>query len=387
MPDIFLPLLRNTGLLAVVALTYGVMHAYFRIGFRPWFVGLLCGLGALVAMLDPVELRPGIIVDTRTTMVILGGFFGGLRGGLIAAALPAAYRLHLGGIGVQAGVGVLLIGALIGIGAHYLAMRDARGITVGRLLLVALVSPLASAGVLLLPSDIAMRVLRETFVAVNVSRFSGVFLLGLMLLHEQRRIRAEHEVRRLAYTDELSGLSNRRSFYTSLNEAWASWQKTHQSFAIIILDIDLFKSINDAHGHPVGDEVIRQLAAILRGELLGGDVAGRLGGEEFALLVRERSGGDPAIRAEQIRRRVMEARVGDDGAGIRFTVSLGVSCGPSRAGSWQDMMLSADRALYAAKRGGRNRVVRDRGDAEDRARARTDLATFVDVPEPVVPRD
>ena len=359
MSDLYLPMLRSTGLLASIALAYGVVISNFRFAFMPWFLGLVCGAGAFLAMLDPTELRPGVIVDPRTTMVLLAGFLGGPVAGIIALAPPAIYRIYLGGVGMPAGLMTIAMGAAIGVCGYYLLVYGGRDVSLKKLVLFALASPLVSLGIFMLPAPLAYQITLETFVPVNVARFCGVVILGLMIVHEQRRIRAEDEVRRLAFTDELSGLSNRRAFYAALTRAWSDWERLTQPFSVILIDIDNFKLINDAYGHPTGDEVIRGLARILESECRSIDVVGRLGGEEFAVLISDT---DPAYAkpiAERIRARVEGSELVVDGATIRFTISLGVSQRLQQSSSWQDAMSSADRALYAAKRTGRNRVVRD----------------------------
>ena len=359
MSDLYLPMLRSTGLLASVALAYGMVISNFRFAFMPWFLGLLCGAGAFLAMLDPTELRPGVIVDPRTTMVLLAGFLGGPVASVIALTPPTIYRIYLGGIGAPAGVMTIAVSAVVGICGYYLFVHGGREVSFKKLVLFALASPLVSLGIFMLPTTLAYQITLETFIPVNVARVCGVVILGMMIVHEQRRIRAEDEVRRLAFTDELSGLSNRRAFYAALARAWSNWERLTQPFTVILIDIDKFKLVNDAYGHPTGDEVIRGLAKILQSECRPVDVVGRLGGEEFAILVTDTDPLNAKPIAERIRTRVERSEVFTDGKTIRFTISLGVSQLLSQSASWQDAMSSADRALYAAKRTGRNRVIRD----------------------------
>ena len=123
-----------------------------------------------------------------------------------------------------------------------------------------------------------------------------------------------------------------------------------------MLDIDHFKSINDQHGHPVGDEVIRSVAAILRSSLRDEDVPGRYGGEEFGVLLRGTPAAGAEVIAERIRKRIEGAAL--TRSGLRATVSVGIAELRPQDVDYTVGISHADRALYAAKERGRNRSVR-----------------------------
>jgi diguanylate cyclase (GGDEF)-like protein len=132
------------------------------------------------------------------------------------------------------------------------------------------------------------------------------------------------------------------------------------SFALLIADIDHFKLVNDVHGHPTGDKVIQQIGAVLSSIARSNDVAARIGGEEFALIL-PRSDLDSALSfAERLRRRVADEpfETGSDGAPLSITTSVGVALFPTDADTASTLYARADAALYAAKRTGRNRVCR-----------------------------
>jgi diguanylate cyclase (GGDEF)-like protein len=124
---------------------------------------------------------------------------------------------------------------------------------------------------------------------------------------------------------------------------------------LLLLDVDHFKHINDAHGHPAGDAVLRQLAQLLLATVRVSDVVARFGGEEFAVLLPELAGPlDAVMTAEKIRQAVESTRFGDVG---RVTVSIGVSLATPEDADARRLVERADAALYDAKRGGRNAVV------------------------------
>jgi diguanylate cyclase (GGDEF)-like protein len=164
-----------------------------------------------------------------------------------------------------------------------------------------------------------------------------------------------HVVQRQATTDELTGLSNRRRFMEALAAEIERVERFGGSLTLLLADIDDFKRINDRFGHHVGDEALRRFAGLLTAELREIDVAGRLGGEEFAVLLPETDLEGALVAAGRIRHAVgaSELVLADD-IRIQFTTSLGVA---GYAGDAADVLLQrADAALYRAKAEGKNRV-------------------------------
>jgi len=179
-----------------------------------------------------------------------------------------------------------------------------------------------------------------------------------------KRRRLEDELRELATTDTLTGLPNRRAFIARLEEEHARIRRfPQQQAAVLMLDIDDFKQVNDTHGHAVGDVVLCRVAEQIRGGIREVDACGRLGGEEFAVVL---TGAVPAAAvefAERLRRAVAAATVSHQGRQITVTVSIGVSALGKDDDSADAALLRADRALYRAKASGRNRVEADAGGA------------------------
>ncbi len=172
------------------------------------------------------------------------------------------------------------------------------------------------------------------------------------------RRRMNDELRLLATTDFLTGLPNRRAFMRRLEDEHARLQRDPGACAaVLLLDIDHFKHINDEHGHAAGDAVLRQLGGLLRDGQRKIDMLGRIGGEEFALLLPGTGPDAAAVYAERLRLRVAEAAMLlDDGLRLTVTISIGIAA-LGGADSGGDVGLRrADQALYCAKRGGRNRV-------------------------------
>jgi diguanylate cyclase len=160
-----------------------------------------------------------------------------------------------------------------------------------------------------------------------------------------------------AMLDPLTGLNNRRGLERSMEDL-ASADETLVGTALLLADIDHFKEINDAHGHLLGDKVLRSTAHLLQSNIKGRDVAARLGGDEFAVLLKRTTVEGACILAQQIRSAIAAGRFrGIDGRELPGTVSLSVGVAVGRAGDTLESLLArADSALYEAKRKGRNRV-------------------------------
>lgn len=161
---------------------------------------------------------------------------------------------------------------------------------------------------------------------------------------------------RLASIDALTGLMNRRAFVSAMKGELARSGRYQYPLAFALLDIDLFKQINDKRGHAVGDRVLAGLGALLREQLRASDFAGRWGGEEFVVAFASTDLDGAQLAAERLRHAIGEMVVADD-HGARVPVSASIGLAMYRSGETLELLLSrADHAMYAAKAGGRNRV-------------------------------
>lgn len=170
-------------------------------------------------------------------------------------------------------------------------------------------------------------------------------------------ISLQHKLAMLATTDGLTGLYNHRTFQTRLSEELLRAERYNKSIILLLLDIDHFKRFNDTYGHQTGDEVLKIIAKIIKGNTRKVDFPARYGGEEFAVILPESDCNNAMIVAERIRNAVMEYPFYvKDGSRIQLTVSIGISCFPKDATQKEDLIKKADTALYNAKNSGRNRV-------------------------------
>jgi diguanylate cyclase (GGDEF)-like protein len=161
----------------------------------------------------------------------------------------------------------------------------------------------------------------------------------------------------LAVTDPLTRLFTVRLFHDHLDEHLASWQRDGRAFALLMIDLDHFKQVNDAHGHPAGDEALKAAGATIKGAIRLTDTAYRYGGEEFCVLLPGASAAKAVEIAERLRAGVERTPVRlHAGAELRVTASLGVAVCPDDGATARDLLAAADAALYRAKHGGRNQV-------------------------------
>jgi diguanylate cyclase (GGDEF)-like protein/PAS domain S-box-containing protein len=169
----------------------------------------------------------------------------------------------------------------------------------------------------------------------------------------------EAELRRLATTDSLTGAFNRRRFFQKARQEFLRHQRYGHPFAILLMDMDHFKKINDTHGHPVGDTVLKTFVDTCQRIFRVTDIFGRTGGEEFSAVLPETEAANAARVAERLRDRVMNSRIegGTDTRPIQCTVSIGLTSLREDDVALESMIRRADKALYDAKRTGRNRVV------------------------------
>ncbi|HEV2560595.1 MAG TPA: PleD family two-component system response regulator [Rhizomicrobium sp.] len=163
----------------------------------------------------------------------------------------------------------------------------------------------------------------------------------------------------MAITDQLTGLHNRRYMSRHLDTLIASAQKSGKPLAFLIMDIDYFKSVNDTHGHDIGDEVLREFASRISANVRGIDLACRFGGEEFVVVMPDTDMAFATTIAERLRKSVEtnSFAISRDPKKLNITISIGIAGSEGNGDTAEALLHRADQALYRAKREGRNRVV------------------------------
>lgn len=225
--------------------------------------------------------------------------------------------------------------------AYFLGRRD--------LLTVLALTTVTLFGALLFNDAVADDLLLELVPAIAVVGSASV----MMLLLRERLDRLITDLERTASTDGLTGLPNRRSWHASFETEVERARRSGQPLSIAIFDLDRFKAINDCLGHAEGDRALVRFSSLLATECRSFDVPGRLGGEEFGLLLGGANAEGAVAFAERLRSRLELLNLHDE---TPFTVSIGVAQLDVHAEDIEAMMLAADRALYRAKDEGRDRV-------------------------------
>ena len=200
-----------------------------------------------------------------------------------------------------------------------------------------------------------MRPLGQPFTSEDILRLDALVPQAAVALEN---IRIRQEMNHLAATDGLTNLWNQRKMHELLREEMKRSTRYHRAVSVLMLDVDSFKTFNDTYGHPQGDQLLRNIAAILRAGVRNVDFAGRYGGEDFLVILPETTKDDACRMAERIRSDVeAQALLEIEGKTVRRTVSVGVASYPEDALSPAELVKRADEALYRAKRAGKNCVI------------------------------
>jgi diguanylate cyclase (GGDEF)-like protein len=179
------------------------------------------------------------------------------------------------------------------------------------------------------------------------------FLVDLLL----RVHRVEQEMRSLASYDSLTGLLSRHAFFDNANNYVSLAQREHRPFSVMIIDLDHFKLINDRYGHPAGDAVLKLFADVTNSVARRSDIVGRLGGEEFAVVLPSTTAAEALEFSQRMHTAINKAVLTFNDSAIRYTASIGLTGSETDSGdSVDDLLARADLALYQAKRSGRNQT-------------------------------
>lgn len=252
----------------------------------------------------------------------------------------------------------------------------------------AILIPALHAAVFLVPAPLASLFPHELGMSLSTGWFALIALEGILyvvgaafivvVLSKERSVRAEKDA---AVTDALTGLPNRRAFFDGASKLKATQARKRGPLAALMFDLDNFKSINDAYGHFVGDEVLLTFAVVLSTTLRGTDVYARFGGEEFVALLPA-TAEQAAIAAERVRRGFAQAASEVGPHAIGATVSVGIASAAATA-DVPALLIAADAALYRAKAAGRNCVAlaepEDRLIAVEVAKTGADLRAARDI--------
>ncbi|MBR7800647.1 GGDEF domain-containing protein [Undibacterium fentianense] len=236
-------------------------------------------------------------------------------------------------------------------------LRTAYWLAGSSMLLMTLLSLARILGLMLAPAN-SVSMFAPTGVTPIVLLFASVaqmsmsFAFLLMI-----NFRLAHQLNTLATTDSLTGLLNRRSFEKQAQRELQYSKRTNLPVSLLVIDVDHFKRINDESGHLAGDEVLRQLAQLMTNAVRTNDYIARYGGEEFCILLPNTQSEQAHILAERIRILFSQLDIAWHDKKLTCTVSIGVTDSSAGIEEFESLLSTADQAMYAAKRAGRNRVL------------------------------
>lgn len=323
LPDFVSIVVSNTLVVAALVLSYRALRAF---GGAPpldlpgWGIvgGTMVGLWLMLAVLPDMQARIVMLSAVRAFLLARNAL-------ALGRGVPDECRLSFG-----------FTRAVFGVAAVAMALRGA---------LVAS-RPLD-------PDFFAPNPLHSwsylLFAGVVVAATLGVYWMVVQLL--------QRELVRSATLDALTGLLNRQAFLDEFGREASRSARGGGNFSLAIFDLDRFKALNDLHGHPAGDAALRLVAGAMRGCLRRHDVLGRLGGEEFALLMPGAKKEEALAVAERIRTEVEQVKFAQKGERIGLSLSGGIATRGQDGEDWDALFAAADRALYQAKHAGRNRMV------------------------------
>jgi two-component system cell cycle response regulator len=335
-----------------------------------------------VYLLGPMTAHTGITVSVKMVALIypvldLLVLAMGVRLALGGGARTLAYHLILGYLGIGlvtdfiymlqrldgtytdsslVPVGYLIGSTLVGMAALHPSMTqvaehsDVPAPDAGRRRLV-----LLAGAALIAPGVLAAQAIRGGDGDELAIAGACAVLFLLVVVRMAGLVAVQHN---MAIVDPLTGVYARRFLDSGLKLYTRQARRNRQLLGILIVDVDHFKQVNDTYGHPIGDQVLRELAGRLQGSCRAGDAVARYGGEEFVVLVPSSSSEQLAALAERLRSKVASAPIlmGEQ-LQMSVTVSIGAAMYPREGDSAEEVLHAADEALYEAKRGGRNRVV------------------------------
>ncbi len=311
-------------IVVLATLTATVMTIGFRqrIGIGSAAPLLAAGGGLLLICATAARLAPGTAWD-RAPMLLYMALM------LVVAATTLVGRGRQANAAEKASFAALCVFALFNLAVAVLAFQQGTVATPGETM-----------------------VLRTVLLLGTPTVYTAVGLFSVFLLAAD----LAKQMRRLAIMDPLTGILNRRGLEQSAAAAIANSQRAGLPLAVVIADLDRFKQINDTHGHAVGDEALQRFARHVEGAIRKGDLFGRLGGEEFALVLSNTSAASAMEVTERIRAGIERIGAAVDG-GPALTSSFGVAGLAAGDVAFDDPLLRADVALYRAKLAGRNRVM------------------------------
>ncbi|TCD13493.1 GGDEF domain-containing protein [Oricola cellulosilytica] len=314
--------------------------------------GLVLAAGLIVSMALPLRFAPGVTYDLGHVFLIIAPTFGGWIATLLTVVVAVAGRIYQGGAGTSAALIGIAVSSCLGIA--FALLFKSRDLSARKLVAMGLAASVSIFSVFFLPTEIAFEFLEQAGLAMAIANLLGVLIVGSMLTGRRAQLYRERSLTEDTTTDPLTRLHNRRFFEDRGPDFARQALETYGSYAVMVIDVDNFKAINDTFGHARGDVVLRKIADMVKAQTRSTDLVARYGGEEIVVMVCD----SVNIRdlAERIRQSIEGTAVLLGGIPLMVTVSVGYQIVRSFNITFEDAFERADAALYRAKDNGRNRV-------------------------------
>ncbi|WP_226579753.1 diguanylate cyclase [Halobacillus litoralis] len=326
------------------------IYSKYREKYRMGYLGAAIGL---LLMFFSIQVTDEVMIDLRHIPLILVAYFAGIGPAIVCAGILAFSRFFFGvsDSSILAFATTIIVGVSVGLVGKYFRGEGFRTNILLNIVSMAIIS--IHLGVVL-PESVSNFEVVVYFWIVAIP--AGLFAL-LFFKDIQKSKRLVLQLANDSQTDYLTGVGNVRFFYRRLNEYIRGAQKKEKAFALLLLDIDHFKKVNDTYGHDAGDQILMQLSELLQSSARYTDEVSRNGGEEFSILLPQCSAGTAREVAERIRKAVENYKFKlPDGRFIHLTISIGISHYGDGAFLPEELYKKADEALYYAKETGRNKV-------------------------------
>ena len=362
----FIELIHNTALLVALTLVYQIILSRYKKNpfTHTLLFGFLFGIAGVIGMLAPVQYGNGVIFDGRSIILFVVGLFGGPLAALISALVVGAYRSWLGGAGVYVGVAVVILSSLIGVVFYYYRKSVGGFLKAASLLFAGLLVHVIMLLVFLyLPDGIGFRVMKELGPTIILFYPVATMLVCMLFQDYEEKEHSRNELHRLAYYDPLTGLPNRSLQIERLNHALSLCKSSGGKGALIVLNLDRFKTLNDARGHAVGDMLLCLVADRLKPLIEADGVLARMSADEFAVLVHHNTsnGLDIDAFAHLLAEKIQIAlkfpmQLHEEE--IIASTSIGITSFPVGAhDNAGDVFRRADTAIHRAKQNGGNQNI------------------------------
>ncbi|WAR44400.1 putative bifunctional diguanylate cyclase/phosphodiesterase [Methylomonas rapida] len=364
---IIVELIKNTALLVALAAMYPVMLAHLNKSLfsQRILFGLMFGVVGVLGMMTPIHYdNDGIIFDGRSVLLAVAGLIGGPLVATLSALIMAVYRLWLGGIGAPVGISVIFATAALGVMFYFIRQRT--GHYLGPLSLLGfgfLVHGVMLAIFMFLPHYKGYQVFKELGATIFLVYPLATMLISLLFQDYEEREKSRLNIEQLAYYDPLTALPNRSLLIESIDKAISKCEAAQCDGALILLNLDRFKTLNDARGHASGDVLLRAVAERINSVVEAGDMLARMSADEFAILLVRAKQNSPSIDvlADQLAEKIQIAltrplRV--DTEEITVSSSIGIASFPMDADDTTgDVLRRVDTAMHRAKTEGGNQSI------------------------------